>query len=156
MTVLQICLAAGYAAGICHTLLPSDIPPPALPPLPAWATPRWIHDAAGIVAGETVPDCAECDAWIACTVVGDVVERNYHPWRLRPGRWHGWREPRERHLEAIRGALEGTCDDAPECAYLGSIADYLGHWRYGLASERQVLAIGNRHGVIVCIRQEDD
>ena len=151
MTVLQVCLAAGYAAGICHTLLPSDIPPPAPPPLPAWATQQWIYDAAGIVAGETVRDCIVCDLWVACTVVEDVTRRNYHPWRLRPGRWHGWRRPGERHLAAIGDALEGGCASAPICAYLGSLSDYTGNWRFGLASERQVLAIGGRHGVIVCV-----
>ena len=157
MTVLQVCLAAGYAAGICHTLLPSDIPPPAPPPLPAWATSRWVYDAAGIVAGETVPHCAECDLWIACTVMRDVAERNYHPWRLRPGRWHGWREPREQHLEAVEGALEaGGCLGVPTCAYLGSLSDYAGNWRFGLAHERQVLVIGNRYGAIVCIPSDDD
>lgn len=148
MTILRLCLAAGYASGICHTLLPSDIPPP-LPP--DWATERWVYDAAGIVAGETVSDCMMCDMWIACTVVEDVTLRNYHPWRLRPGRWHGWREPSEGHLEAIRDALEGRCDAAPECAYLGSLSDYMGHWRSGLASERRVLVIGNGHGAMACV-----
>jgi hypothetical protein len=145
---LAACLVAGYASGICHTLLPDDIPP-LLPP--AWATPRWVHDAAGIVAGETVPDCAECDAWVACTIIEDVTLRGYHPWRLRPGRWHGWREPGERHYKAIRRALRGHCASAPECAYLGSFSDYTGHWRFNLAQAQPVLAIGNSRGVIVCI-----
>lgn len=159
MIVLRLCLAAGYASGICHTLQPSDIPPP-LPP--DWATPQWIHDAAGIVAGETVPNCAECDAWVACTIVGDVTLRGYHPWRLRPterdkpGRWHGWREPGERHWGVIRNALEGKCTGVPTCAFLGSLSDYTGHWRYGLASEQQVLVIGNRFGAIVCVTSNDD
>ena len=151
---LTACLAAGYASGVCHTLLPSDIPPP-LPP--DWATEQWIYKAAGIVAGETVHDCAMCDLWIACTVVGDVTVRGYHPWRLRPakagepGRWNGWREPGERHYEAVREALAGDCASAPECAYLGSLSDYTGHWRYGLARERQVFVIGNRFGTIICV-----
>ena len=116
-----------------------------------WATPRWVHDAAGIVAGETVHDCATCDMWIACTIVEDVTLRGYHPWRLRLGRWHGWREPRERHWEAVRDALEGRCAKIPECAYLGSFSDYLGHWRYGLAEEQLAHVIGNQRGAIVCV-----
>lgn len=148
MTILQLCLAAGYASGVCRTLLPADIPPP-LPP--GWATAAWVHDAAGIVAGETVPDCAECDLWIACAVFEDVTLRNYHPWRLRPGRWHGWREPGERHWEAVRAALRGGCEDAPECAFLGSLRDYNLGWRFGLASEKVSCIIGNKYGVIACI-----
>lgn len=149
MTVLRLCLAAGYASGICHTLLPSDIPA-ALPP--DWTTPRWIHDTAGIVAGETVPDCTECDLWVACTVVGDVTLRHYPPWRLRLGRWNGWKQPGERHLGAVVAALEGGCDAVPECAYLGSLSDYTLHWRYGLAKERPSRIIGNSHGAIVCVQ----
>lgn len=159
MTILHLCLAAGYASGVCHTLLPSDIPPP-LPP--DWATPQWVHNAAGIVAGETVPHCTECDLWIACTIVGDVTLRGYHPWRLRPakagepGRWHGWREPRERHYEAVKDALEGGCGKIPECAYLGSFSDYTLRWRFGLAKERASRIIGSEHGVIVCIQHLDN
>lgn len=152
MTVLRLCLAAGYASGVCHTLQPSDIPPP-LPP--DWATPRWIHDAAGIVAGETVPDCAECDLWVACTIVEDVTLRGCHPWRLWPGRWHGWREPEERHLQAVEIALEGECVGIPACAFLGSLRDYNLGWRFGLAKERPSRIIGNDHGAIVCIERLD-
>ena len=153
MTVLQLCLAAGYASGVCHTLLPGDIPPPLLPD---WATDAWVYEAAGIVAGETVPDCAECDLWVACTIVGDEELRGYHPWRLRPGRWHGWREPRERYLTAVEKALEGKCAGVPTCAFLGSLSDYTGHWRYGLASEQQVFVIGNKFGAIACVISSDD
>ena len=153
MTVLRLCLAAGYASGVCHTLGLDDIPPP-LPP--DWATPQWAHEAAGIVAGETVPNCIECDLWVACTIVGDVELRGYHPWRLRPGRWHGWKEPGERHLQAVQDALEGKCAGIPTCAFLGSLRDYTGHWRYGLASERRVLVIGNGRGAIVCVPSNDN
>lgn len=148
MTIaVRLCIAAGVAAGICHAEGPN------LPAtqMPEWATPEWVYDAAGIVAGETVPRCDECDRWVACTAIGDVAKRGYHPWRLRPGRWHGWRRPGERHLEAVMAALEGRCDAAPECAYLGSLSDYTGNWRFGLASERQVLVIGNRFGAISCV-----
>lgn len=150
MITLHACLATSLVAVPCYA-------PPALPPLPAWATDAWIHDAAGIVAGETVPNCAECNLWIACAVVEDVTLRGYHPWRLRPtekdkpGRWHGWREPSERHLGAIEDALGRGCGAIPECAYLGSFSDYTLHWRYGLASERRALIIGNRHGAMACI-----
>jgi len=153
--MVNLCLAAGLAAGICYAL-PGDFHPPAPPPLPEWATQQWLYVAAGIVAGETVHDCATCDLWIACTVVGDVERRGYHPWRLRPGRWHGWREPGERHYEAIRQALRGLCDAAPKCAYLGSLSDYAGNWRFNLAHEQRVTAIGNRHGVLTCIPPRDD
>jgi len=148
MIALHACLVTGLAAGPCLAALP--------PQSPDWATPRWVYDAAGIVAGETVHDCSECDEWIACTVVGDVTLRNYHPWRLRPGRWHGWRRPGEQHLEAVRDALMGGCTDTPVCAYLGSASDYLGRWRFGLARERPALVIGNSRGAIVCIAPLDD
>jgi hypothetical protein len=153
--MVSLCLAAAFAAGACRALL-GDFHPPAPPPLPAWATQEWVYDAAGIVAGETVHRCAECDLWIACTVVGDVTLRGYHPWRLRPGRWHGWRRPGVRHLAAVEDALRGGCVSAPDCAYLGSLSDYLGHWRYGLAGKRRVLVIGSQWGVIVCIPGDDD
>lgn len=149
--MVNTCLTACLTTGICLSL------PCEPPPLPAWATPRWVRDAAGIVAGETVPNCAECDLWIACTVVGDVEERGYHPWRLRPaeadrpGRWNGWRGPRERHMAAIEDALKGKCAGVPTCAFLGSLSDYTGRWRYGLARERQVLVIGNGRGAMACI-----
>lgn len=154
--MVGILVVACITADACHGL------PPALPSAPEWATPRWIRDAAGIVAGETVPDCAECDAWIACTVVEDVTIRGYHPWRLRPaeedrpGRWNGWREPGERHYEAAQAALEGKCAGIPVCAFLGSLRDYTGHWRYGLAKERPSYIIGNAHGAIVCITSNDN
>lgn len=149
--MINACLAAVVAAGTCHAL-PGDFHPPALPPLPEWATQEWVYTAAGIVAGETVHRCAECDQWIACTIVGDVTLRGYHPWRLRPGRWHGWRIPRERHLTAIRDALEYRCDAVPNCAYLGSLSDYTGRWRFGLARGKLSLIIGNSHGAIVCVQ----
>ena len=151
MITLHACLVTSLVAGPCYAILP-----PAPPPLPEWATREWIHDAAGIVAGESVPGCDLCDLWIACAVVEDVTLRGYHPWHLRPGRWHGWREPRGRHYEAVRDALEGRCDVAPECAYLGSFSDYLGRWRSGLAHERQVLAVGNSAGVVICVPDNDD
>jgi len=154
MTVaIRLCIATGMAAGICRAE-GLDLP---LALTPEWATPEWIYDAAGIVAGETVPNCTECDSWIACTIVADVVERGYHPWRLRPteagksGRWYGWRRPGERHLNAIRDALADGCENVPVCAYLGSASDYLGNWRFGLASERRVFVIGNRFGAIACV-----
>lgn len=151
MIALHACLVTSLVAGPCYASLP-----PALPP--KWATPKWIRDAAGIVAGESVPGCDECDSWIACTVVEDVTLRGYHPWRLRPteadrpGRWHGWREPGERHLTAVAKALSaGGCLGVPTCAFLGNWNDYLGNWRFGLAHERQVLAVGNSAGVVVCV-----
>ena len=153
MIAIHACLVTSLVAGSCYAPLP-----PAPPPLPTWATPRWIRDAAGIVAGETVPYCDECDLWIACAVVEDVTLRGYHPWRLRPaeedgpGRWHGWREPGERHRAAVEKALSvDGCSEVPTCAYLGSLNDYAGNWRFELASERQVLVIGNGHGAMVCI-----
>jgi len=146
--IVNLCLAAGFATGVCHAL-PGDFQPA---PVPAWATQEWIYDAAGIIAGETVPDCQECDMWIACAVVEDVMKRGYHPWQLRPGRWHGWREPQERHLAAVREALEGGCETAPTCAYLGSLSDYTGHWRFGLARERLSYIVGNAHGALVCVQ----
>lgn len=149
--MVSLCLAACITADTCQAL-PSECPPL----LPGWATPRWIHDAAGIVAGETVHDCATCDRWIACTVVKDVTLRGYHPWRLRPGRWHGWRRPGERHLTAVEAALKGECRDTPECAYLGSLSDYTRNWRFNLAREQQVSAIGNSRGVIVCVLPLND
>lgn len=79
MITLHACLVTSLIAGPCYASEP--------PPLPDWATPQWAYDAGGIVAGETVRDCATCDRWIACTIVEDVTLRNYHPWRLRPGRW---------------------------------------------------------------------
>ena len=154
--MVNTCLVACLAAGVCISL-PCNVRPPAPPPLPDWATREWVHDAAGIVAGETVPDCAECDLWIACTIVGDVEERGYHPWRLRPaeagrlGRWYGWRGPRARHVAVIKDALRGKCESAPTCAYLGSLSDYAENWRFGLAQERPALIIGNRFGAIVCV-----
>ena len=154
--MVNTCLIACLTAGVCISL-PCNARPPAPPPLPDWATREWVHDAAGIVAGETVPDCAECDLWIACTIVGDVEERGYHPWRLRPaeadkpGRWYGWRGPRARHYEAVEKALRDGCTKVPECAYLGSLSDYALIWRFGLASERQVLVIGNGRGAMACV-----
>jgi hypothetical protein len=147
---LHACLITSLAVGACYAPVPPPLPPD-------WATDAWIYDAAGIVAGETVHDCAICDQWIACTVVEDVTLRGYHPWRLRPreedgpGRWLGWRRPGERHLAAVKKALEGGCTDAPECAFLGSLSDYTGNWRFGLAHERQIFVIGNQWGVIACI-----
>lgn len=149
--MVGLLLVACVTAEACYGL--PDAPPP-----PEWATPRWIRDAAGIVAGESVPGCNPCDLWIACTVVEDVTLRGYHPWRLRPtevgkpGRWHGWREPGEQHLTAVAKALgAGGCLEVPTCAYLGSLNDYAGNWRFGLARERRVLAVGNSAGVVVCI-----
>ena len=75
--MVNICLAACITATVCH------VPPDECKPtLPDWATQRWVYDAAGIVAGESVHGCAECDLWIACTVVGDVMLREYHPLAL--------------------------------------------------------------------------
>lgn len=154
--MVSLCLAAGFAAGVCHAL-PGDFFPPAPPPFPAWATQEWIYDAAGIVAGETVHQCATCDQWIACTVIGDVTLRSYHPWRLRLGRWNGWRRPGVRHLKAIRCALEGgCCTTAPVCAYLGSLSDYTRHWRFSFAREQQVFVIGNQYGVLACVPSYDN
>ena len=148
---MNTCLAACLAAGVCLSL-PCNVRPPPSPPLPEWATREWIHDAAGIVAGETVPQCAECDLWIACAVVEDVTLRDHRPWRLRPGRWHGWRRPGERHLAAIKDALRDRCEDIPTCAYLGSLSDYSLTWRFSLAKERPSYIIGNAHGVMVCVK----
>jgi len=150
MIAIHACLATGLVAGPCFVTLP--------PLAPDWATQQWVYDAAGIVAGETVRDCATCDLWIACTVVEDVTLRGYHPWRLRPinadepGRWYGWRRPRVRHLAAIREALEGTCASVPSCTYLGSLSDYSSNWRFSLAKERPSYIIGNAHGAIVCVQ----
>ena len=154
MITLHACLITSLAAGPCYAA-PVPIAPP---PLPDWATQEWIHDAAGIVAGESVPGCDLCDLWIACTVVEDVTVRGYHPWRLRPaeedrpGRWYGWREPGGRHLMAVERALNmGGCSEAPTCAYLGSLNDYAGNWRFGLAQGELCHVIGNRHGAIICV-----
>ena len=149
--MVGILLTACITAEACHGL------PVAPPSLPEWATQRWIRDAAGIVAGETVPNCATCDLWIACTIVEDVTLRDYHPWRLRPGRWHGWRRPSERHLVAVEKALgAGGCSAAPTCAFLGSASDYLGIWRFGLAQGELCHVIGNRHGAIICVPNDDN
>lgn len=157
MNVVTLCLAAGFATGICHTLTPGEFSQPVLPPLPDWTTQRWIHNAAGIVAGETAPYCDLCDLWIACTIAEDVTRRGYHPWHLRSDRWHGWKQPSERHLAVMERALTaGGCDSVPVCAFLGSFSDYTGNWRFDLAHERQVFAIGNRHGAIVCIPGDDN
>ena len=156
MITIHACLVTSLVAGPCY------VAPVLPPPLPAWATPRWVHDAAGIVAGESVHDCAECDLWIACAVVEDVTVRGYHPWGLRPaeagrpGRWNGWRRPGERHLAVVKKALRGGCAEVPRCAYLGSLSDYALTWRFGLASERQVLVVGNWHGAIACVPSDDD
>ena len=150
---VRLCIVTGVAAGICHAEGP-DLP---LALTPEWATPEWIYDAAGIVAGETVPNCTECDSWIACTIVADVEERGYHPWRLRAAvaggsaRWYGWRRPSDHHLDAVRMALGGRCADVPVCAYLGSLLDYAENWRFDLARKESCHVIGNQFGAIVCV-----
>jgi len=153
MITLHACLITSLSIGACFA--PAPAPPP---PLPGWATDAWVYDAAGIVAGETVPGCAECDLWVACTIFEDVTLRGYHPRCLRPaeedkpGRWNGWLEPGERHYEAVMDALEGNCSGVPTCAFLGSLRDYDLGWRNSLASERRVFAIGNHHGAMACVQ----
>jgi len=116
-----------------------------------FATDAWIEYAAGIVAGETVAGCPECDILIACTIVRDVAMRDYCPYCLYPGRWHGKKTPRDEHREAIeQAARPGGCVGIPVCQYLGNERDYRG-WRAGLAKGVQSYIIGNERGAIVCV-----
>lgn len=118
---------------------------------PAWATERWRDYAAHIVAGESVHNCEDCHLWIACTVVRDVALRGYWEYGLHPGRWHGWKNPRPEHQEAVaRAVTRGGCAGVPVCSYLGNVRDYNG-WRHGLANEVQSHIIGNEYGAIVCV-----
>lgn len=145
-------------ASICllMLLMTSGIPDePGAPPRDIdrydFATDAWIEYAAGIVAGETVVGCQECNRWIACTIVRDVALRGYYEYGLYPGRWHGKKPPRDEHRETIRRAARpGGCSDVPVCRYLGNERDYRG-WRAGLASGVQSYIIGNERGAIVCI-----
>jgi len=142
------CITASIAITTSHALPEQTSLPPSLP---AYATQQWIHYAASIVAGETVPGCEICDRWIACTIQRDI-ERGYYPWALHPGRWHGYRTPRPEHLAAVEAALHPQgCLDVPTCAYLGNLNDYR-YWSAGrLAQDVSCHLVGNRHGAIVCI-----
>jgi hypothetical protein len=106
---------------------------------------------AGILAGETVPNCPTCDHWIACTLADDL---NRYPdaYALHPGRWHGYKRPQRHHVRAMEMALApGGCADVPTCQFLGNLRDYTHTWAPGLASERPSHVVGNQHGAIVCI-----
>jgi len=149
--ILTACLVSGIPLGVCRAeTTTTNLEPWATDTLaltPSWATESWQRYAAGIVAGETVPGCSLCDLWIACTIRRDV-ERGYSPWRLHPGRWHGWREPHESHREAIRMALTPDgCDEIPHCRYLGNVRDFQYNW----ASRGPGYVIGNTRGLIVCV-----
>ena len=138
-------------------LLTAGIPDePGAPPRPIerydWATEQWQeYYAAYIVSGESVHNCKECHLWIAGTIIRDVAMRGYWEYGLYPGRWHGWKNPRPEHREAVAQAVMiGGCRDVPVCQYLGNVRDYHG-WRRGLASEVQSYIIGNQWGAIVCV-----
>lgn len=110
---------------------------------------------AGILAGETVPNCPTCDHWIACTLADDM---NRYPdaYALHPGRWHGYKRPTQEHIDAIEESLTpGMCDDVPECMYLGNLRDYTHTWSYGAAMERPSYIVGNANGFIVCVPPRD-
>ena len=95
--------------------------------IPTWATARWQNYAAHIVASEArgVPSA---DIVIACTLLKDI-ERGWHPWRLYPGRWHGYGPPDEADRQAIIDALTSrACDDIPVYKYVGNLRD-LRHWK---------------------------
>lgn len=136
--------------GIPHA--PALHPPPLLP---AYATQQVIYHMAGIVAGETVPDCEICHLWIACTVRRDI-EDGRHPWALHPERWHGYRTPSPAHLAAVEAALHlQGCLSVPTCAYLGNLNDYR-YWSAGrLAQDVSCHLVGNHHGAIVCVPPAD-
>lgn len=126
-----------------------------LPKLYPWATEEWRVEATHILAGETVQNCPECDRWVACTMVRDVIRGRCHPNNLHPGRWHGWSDhPRPHHREAVEQALRPFglgCRDVPVCRYLGNLDDYE-HWlETGLASEIPSHTIGTSLGAIVCV-----
>lgn len=141
---------------IATLLTTSGIPDePGAPPRESeryeFATDTWVEYAAGIVAGETVVGCTDCDLFVACTMVRDVAMGGYCPYCLHPGRWHGKKTPRDEHREAVWQAVQpGGCRDVPVCRYLGSERDYRG-WRSGLARGVQSYIIGNERGAIVCV-----
>jgi len=143
--LLAVCLAAA-PMGVCQAEA-LDVAAPGIPDWPAWASAAWQEYAASIVAGESVPGCEQCDLWIACTIVDDVA-RGHDPWRLHPGRWHGWGRPSAAHRWAVRRALSpGGCAQVPRCRYLGNVRDYLTCWN-GMGPG---LIIGNEIAGIVCV-----
>ena len=148
---MTACLLVSTVISI--TINTYSIPPPSLPPppLPTYATQQWVHYAASIVAGETVPNCEICHLWIACTIKQDIAGGR-NPWALHPGRWHGYHTPRPEHLAAVEAALQKQgCLSVPTCAYLGNLNDYR-YWAAGrLAQDVSCHLVGNRHGAIVCV-----
>jgi hypothetical protein len=121
----------------------------------AWATPYWRNTyAPSIVAGETVPGCSECDLMIACTLYNDVVEGGYSPFRLygNPGRWHGWKKPRQQHIDAVQKALDGGCSSLPRCIRLGNRTDFQYNWTH----MGPAVVVGNQRGLIICVPEKRD
>ena len=152
---MTACLLVSTVISI--TINTYSIPPPSLPPppLPTYATQQWVHYAASIVAGETVPNCEICHLWIACTIKQDIAGGR-NPWALHPGRWHGYHTPRPEHLAAVEAALQKQgCLSVPTCAYLGNLNDYR-YWSASrLAQDVSCHLVGNRHGATVCVPPAD-
>jgi len=116
-----------------------------------WATPAWQRYAGHIVAGESPAGCQECDQVIACTLINDV-KRGYSPWRLHPGRWHGWRKhvtPAQQRAVSL-AVTTNVCFSLPVCKFLGNARDFQYNWTHlGPGT-----VWGNRNGLVICVEEE--
>lgn len=127
--LILICWLMGIPMGVCRAEEPYltyvEVPP-------TWASPQWRNFAAHIVASEA-RNVPAADIVVACTLRRDV-ERGWHPWGLRDGRWLGWGTPDAADIAAVESSLNGGCVDIPTYKYVGNITDVLLWTQRGMIS----------------------
>ena len=106
------------------------------------------YQIAGILRGEAPVDCEACRQITAFALLDDVDKGVY-----LPGRWYGFRQPRDEDYAMIAWARENrTRNPYPRCKFVGSGRDLETWARKGwIEPDVEVIAYCSGLGCTVCV-----